>query len=106
MVTDTREVVEQEAMEMDEMEVDLDLSVVYDRQQQNSSQPFIKEAIIPYSYSYQNNYKISRNVFNIKYKILNTESFSTDNKIPNTESFSTDNKIPNTESFSTDNVDS
>ena len=35
------------------MEVDLDLSVVYDRQQQNSSQPFIKEAIIPYSYSYQ-----------------------------------------------------
>ena len=72
------------------MKVDLDLSVVFDRQQQNSIKPFIKEAILSYSYTYKNNYKISRNVFNIKYKILNTESFSMDNKIPSTESFSTD----------------
>ena len=58
------------------MEVDLDLSVVFDRQQQNSIKPFIKEAILSYSYTYKNNYKISRNVFNIKCETPNTESFS------------------------------
>ena len=55
-------------MEMDEMEVDLDLSVVFDRQQQNSIKPFIKEAILSYSYTYKNNYKISRNVVTLNTK--------------------------------------